>query len=343
MPITARPCFAYRWRCVALALLVCLMPAGPAAQAWPEHEEARHEAHIEELHELLEMLEHGIVATDRMGAHELRNALRELSEELRFDIEHAHDRHALERERREREHRTQEREVHERELAARHREREAHERELAARERQHEARAREREAVERQRQARERGNEARDRRREARERDRARQREAREHGRGARGRVARSDESRAVTERRLEMMHTAMPALREAGHMDSAERLGRAIRAAEVALEDGRSAEARRVRESAPAPGELIMLIMEASALWDEFGHETKAATLRAYADEMLAGRPTPRRLAARSERRRAADPDAMLLDRLDRLEERLGELEQMLRRLDDDEPGLMR
>ncbi len=109
--------------------------------------------------------------------------------------------------------------------------------------------------------------------RPARERDRPRER----RGDGERERAAHE----------LEIMRSAMPALLEAGRRDTAELLEHAIHARELALEGRRGEEAAHVRETAPNLGQQIEILMYAANLWDEFGHEKQAATVRQLAEEM--------------------------------------------------------
>jgi hypothetical protein len=123
----------------------------------------------------------------------------------------------------------------------------------------------------------------------------------------------------------LEVMRMGMAALEEAGRHDSAELLERAIRAREVQLEGRRDREAAEIREQAPTLGQQIELLAYAAELWQEFGHERKAEVISELVERMRSMRPGDLR-RGRGEPRRDA-----LLPRVERLERRLAELERDL------------
>jgi hypothetical protein len=98
-------------------------------------------------------------------------------------------------------------------------------------------------------------------------------------GRSKEGDRAQSEREAALHQ--LEVMRIAMHALLEAERGDAAELLERAIHSREVNLEGRRDEEARAIRERAPGLGEQTEILLHAADLWDEFGHEKKAALVR--------------------------------------------------------------
>ena len=139
----------------------------------------------------------------------------------------------------------------------------------------------------------------------------------------------------------VEVMRTALKALKESQRHDSAELLHRAIRAREVQLEGRRDREAAQIREQAPTLGQQIELLAYAAKLWQEFGHEQKAKVVGELAERMRASwrRGEERR---RGDDRRRDEPrretrnqpqgrrDA-LMPRIEQLEHQLAEIEQGL------------
>lgn len=94
---------------------------------------------------------------------------------------------------------------------------------------------------------------------------------------------------RAVTEReiglrQLDTMRLAMKALLEADRKETAEIVEHAIHARELAMEGRRDEKATAIRQGAPELGVQIEILMYAADLWDEFGHEEKAAAVRELA-----------------------------------------------------------
>jgi len=99
----------------------------------------------------------------------------------------------------------------------------------------------------------------------------------------------RRKEERDRTEReiglhQIEVMRIAMKALLEADRHDTAEILEHAIHARELAMEGRRDEKAMEIRKSAPELGVQVEILMYAGDLWDEFGHERKAAEVRELA-----------------------------------------------------------
>jgi hypothetical protein len=166
-------------------------------------------------------------------------------------------------------------------------------------------------------------------------RDRERVRE-REHARERnRDHERPPDARREAAMRDLEIMHLAMAALKEKGRHDSAELLHRAIRAREVRLEGRRDREAIEIHEQAPTLGQQIELLAYAADLWEEFGHERKAEMVGGLAARMRESwqrgegrRGEGQRQGQRrgGEQRRNVPPD-----RIEQLERRLAEIEQAL------------
>jgi len=109
-------------------------------------------------------------------------------------------------------------------------------------------------------------------------------------GEGGRAREERPRSEREVVRHQLEVMRTAMPALKEANRADAAELLSRAIHAYELMLEDRRDDEAHAIRERAPKRGQLAEILALAAELWQEFGNADKAAYVGQVARQ-LAGR----------------------------------------------------
>ncbi|HEX9794995.1 MAG TPA: hypothetical protein VGC54_13515 [Planctomycetota bacterium] len=88
-------------------------------------------------------------------------------------------------------------------------------------------------------------------------------------------------------EREIELLQVAHHAMREIERPDSAELLERAIHAKRMDLAGREDPESREIRARAPKLGAQLELVTYASKVWDEFGHEAKAAHLREYALEL--------------------------------------------------------
>lgn len=103
--------------------------------------------------------------------------------------------------------------------------------------------------------------------------------------------AGRRKEKRARSEKeiglqQIEVMRLAMKAVLEADRKDTAEILEHAIHARELALEGRRDEKAMKIRESAPELGIQVEILFYAADLWDEFGHEGKAARVRELAGQ---------------------------------------------------------
>jgi hypothetical protein len=133
----------------------------------------------------------------------------------------------------------------------------------------------------------------------------------------------------------VEVMRTALKALKEAERHDSAELLHRAIRAREVQLEGRRDQEAARIREQAPTRGQQIELLAYAADLWQEFGHEEKARVVGELAERLRSlwrrGEDGRRGEPRRQTRNQPQGRRDALMPRIEQLEHRLAEIEQGL------------
>ena len=118
----------------------------------------------------------------------------------------------------------------------------------------------------------------------------------------------------------IEVMKSAVRALVEADRKDAAELLERAIVAREVGV----------VREPAPSDGQVVEILNLASRLWREFGDLDKSDAVSQVAKEMWADHERAR--APRGERRRQRDREP--LDRINMLEARVAELQETIEAL---------
>jgi hypothetical protein len=151
-----------------------------------------------------------------------------------------------------------------------------------------------------------------------------------------------------ASSRRLELMETAMHALRDGGRGDSAEEMRRAIRARELLLEGRDDDEARRLRAAAPNEGDQVELLRFAARILQELNEPEKAAAVRQLAEEIWRGwdRPAPARGVRAGDFREARarrDREAQLetaLERLDRLEEKVSGIEKAIEELRAALPG---
>ena len=311
-----------KWSLV-IACAACLLWAGPA----PAQERA---GERERLVNILEGLEHGLVALERLGRHDAHQMLQRIAEDVRREIHGRGDRH---------------RDFTEREIAVRQIAvlrmalpalREAHREEavelvaraIRAREvglegrRDHEARRIRDRAPNRDRTIellvlaehiyRESGD---------RERAQALSRMTEELWRPHRKRRSRETERMRATHE-VEVMRLALPALREGGRRDAAELLERAIKARESGVVRG---------GPEPGPGDLAEILRLAADLWREFGHSDRAETVAELAEHMRTRwRETRERHGERTERTRPPRREAAL-HRAERLEERIAELERAL------------
>ena len=133
--------------------------------------------------------------------------------------------------------------------------------------------------------------------------------------------------------RDLQTMEQAIHALREAERTDAADLMRRALEARIVELEQVRGREADHVRERAPSLGQTVELLQLAADLWDEFGHEERAAVTRDLAERMWEDRERAREPRERGRRGRAEGSEhrEAVLHRIELLQERLAEMREMI------------
>jgi hypothetical protein len=139
-------------------------------------------------------------------------------------------------------------------------------------------------------------------------------------------RRGRADRNREAVIHEIEVMRMALPALLEEGRRDTAELLERAVHAREVTLEGRTDEEAHEIRERSPRLGQQVEILQYAAKLWEKFGHEEKAAAIRELAERMWAKRP-----------REHEGREASLERRIDALQEQLTGLMQTLDALRED------
>lgn len=123
-------------------------------------------------------------------------------------------------------------------------------------------------------------------------------------GEGERERPARQDGERREARRRLAVMRYAVDVLIEVDRHDSADLVERAMHALELALEGRTDPEAVEIRRSAPDAEVMVELLAWASSLHAERGRGEKAQVLRDLAEAYRA-RPERQRTGERAERER--------------------------------------
>lgn len=132
----------------------------------------------------------------------------------------------------------------------------------------------------------------------------------------------------------IEIMRMAIHGLLEAERRDAADLLERAVHARQVDMEGRRDREARNIRENAPELGAQVELLQMSAGLWTEFGQLERARAIRELAERMWAGREHPQRdeRPRRDERRRGVPGhDNDVIDRLERFQRRLDDLQRAL------------
>ena len=128
----------------------------------------------------------------------------------------------------------------------------------------------------------------------------------------------------AAARRELEILRLAMKAFLEEEKADAADRIEHAIHARELRLEGKRGEEAQKVFRTEPKRADLGELLLHASKIWAEFGHEQKAALTKELGKRYLAH-------AQRGAQREAhADREA----RIRQLKAQLQEITEVLHRL---------
>ena len=154
---------------------------------------------------------------------------------------------------------------------------------------------------------------------------------SREYARQQERRAHAGQDERAAARRQLELARVALRALVEAERGDAAELLERAIHARELALEGRRDAEARRFRERAPEPGQQAEVLGLAARLLRERERPEEAEAVGAMARQLV--ERLRRRARERDERRperervEHAERFDVVMQRVERLEERMAAL----------------
>ncbi len=166
--------------------------------------------------------------------------------------------------------------------------------------------------------------------------------ERRERERPERQRRERGE--REFLRHQVDVLRTAMHALREAERGDAVELVERAIRAREVMLEGRRDDEAHQIREHAPPPRGLAEILGMAVDLWREFDQPEKAEQVARLAEMLRASRDREpgrgrdrRERAERDEaRREARDVVHALRREMEELDENSRRIQAELRELGD-------
>ncbi len=164
---------------------------------------------------------------------------------------------------------------------------------------------------------------------------RAQQKQGREGEQRERPREGGSKE-RKVAAAQIAVMRTALVALREGERKDRADLLKRAIQAREVRRERLKGKEAEFVLEREPNLGQTVEALVLAAKLWREFGHQKNTAAVRQLA-EKLAGseRPKKERPEKGEELQRLKQLEEEVAKLKAALDQRLGELKELERKLD--------
>lgn len=153
------------------------------------------------------------------------------------------------------------------------------------------------------------------------------------------------DRDRAMGQRHLEIMRTAMHAFREAERPDAIRAMEHVIHARELEMAGHDGPDARHIRETAPKLGGQVELLTLAATIWDEFGHESKAGQLRELAQhfrqqlERRERRERERgqavveeRIVERERRDMSPERERQLLERIERLEATMRDVIGVLR-----------
>ena len=156
-------------------------------------------------------------------------------------------------------------------------------------------------------------------------------------------RAAKRDEHPEIQEarRQLEVLRVAFHGLREGEKREAMERMEHAIHVLELDIAGRRDEEAQEIRKRGPDRGERIELLRLAAKLWDGFGHEEKARTIRELAEQM-ARQASDRRPEAGEREREREERFEMLQHQIHELRQAVERLEERVRvlhrRLDEDE-----
>ena len=139
-----------------------------------------------------------------------------------------------------------------------------------------------------------------------------------------------------VAAQQIEVMQTALVALREGEREDSAELLERAVQARVVRLRRLKGEEAKVALEREPKRSQTVDVLGLAAKLWREFGHKEKAAAVGQLA-EKLASREAPKRnrLEKSEGLRRVEQLEEQVAKLRVALDKTLGQLEALKHKLD--------
>lgn len=146
-------------------------------------------------------------------------------------------------------------------------------------------------------------------------------------GRAGSGRDARANREIEVARKLLAGLRKAHSVLREAGKLDRAELMHRAIRAREVNLEGRRDDEAKLIRKRGPNRETIAASLMAAAELYADRGYETAAKSMHDLARQFA-----PKRDARESRRRGAAENAPAR--RLERMQKQIEEMQDAIEQL---------
>ncbi len=153
----------------------------------------------------------------------------------------------------------------------------------------------------------------------------------REHRRDERG-PRRGERRHDVAHGDLDVMETALHALMEGERRDAAELLERAIRAREADLQGRHDRAAERLARQAPPVGRQVEILRLAASLWREFGHPQRAEAVADLAERLWMA-PGPHR--HRPQRDAFAGQLDELRQQLTNLQATLDDLREEVRALD--------
>lgn len=133
----------------------------------------------------------------------------------------------------------------------------------------------------------------------------------------------------------IDIMKIGIHGLEEAEKHDAAELLERAVRAKIVDLEERRDEESIRIREMSPSIGDQAELLAKSARIWEELGHERKAAAVSRLSHHFI--ELTRRDKQIIQERERQAQLERRHIEeRRERAEkERTGELNERVTRIE--------
>ena len=168
------------------------------------------------------------------------------------------------------------------------------------------------------------------------ERFRGRQERASE-GEQRERRLKDGDKEREVAAAQIEVMRTALVALREGERSEWADVLNRTIRARSVRLRRLKGPQAKNALEREPKLEQTVEALSLAAELWREFRNQKNAGAVGRLARRLAASRESaknerPRKRAGRQRLKQLEDEIAELQNAL---KERLGELRELERELD--------